>query len=198
MNFLQATCFVHAHREAVNHIVIHTAEVPCVRGLARRLVLAWNRLDPKDPATRKRSAHFAVDPAEIWQGVHESDVALHCPKANSRGIGIEHCCYALDVYSQKRGADGKRKLLARATDFASAEAQSMLLLSARLAARLAIAWDVPVVKLSPHEVLAGARGFVGHVDVARAYPGSSSHVDPGPRFPWDKYLDLIKRERPMS
>jgi N-acetyl-anhydromuramyl-L-alanine amidase AmpD len=192
-NFIQARCFHHANRERVDFLVLHTMELPCRPGVARRLGDVFRDLDTSiDPKTGKpkhspKSAHFGVDPDEIYQYVREADVAWHCPKANSRGIGIEHAGYALD---QKR--DGV--VTTFATDWTSPPAQAMLARSAQLVAQLCHAWGIPAVRLAPSEILHGARGIVGHVDVTRAYPGSGTHVDPGPRWPWSDYLAKVADE----
>jgi N-acetyl-anhydromuramyl-L-alanine amidase AmpD len=193
-NFIQARCFHHANRERVDFLVLHTMELPCRPGVARRLGEVFRDLDTSiDPKTGKpkrkpKSAHFGVDPEEIYQYVREADVAWHCPKANSRGIGIEHAGYALP---QK---DDEGKLIVPATDWTQPAPQAMLARGARLVAQLCRAWNVPAVRLAPSEVIHGARGIVGHVDVTRAFPGSGTHVDPGPRWPWDQYLALVAAE----
>jgi hypothetical protein len=41
----------------------------------------------------------------------------------------------------------------------------------------------------------GPKGIVGHVDCTKAYPeDGGDHTDPGPEFPWDVFLDLVKQE----
>jgi N-acetyl-anhydromuramyl-L-alanine amidase AmpD len=82
--------------------------------------------------------------------------------------------------------------IAVATDWASEPAQSVLQRSARLVAELCRAWQIPVVRLGPADLLKSERGICGHLDATRAYPGSGTHVDPGPRWPWDQYLELIQ------
>lgn len=193
-NFIQAKCFHHANRERVDFIVVHTMELPCRPGVARRLGERFAVIDTTiDPATGKpkqkpKSSHFGVDPEEVYQYVREADVAWHCAKANSRGIGIEHAGYALD---QK---DNQGHVIVPATDWSTPPAQAMLARGAKLAAQLCRAWSVPVVRLTPAEIQRGARGIVGHVDVTTAFPGSGTHVDPGPRWPWEQYLAMVAAE----
>lgn len=183
-NFIQAKCYHHANRAAVDLIIIHTMELPCQPGIARRLGERFRDLDLSK--SKPKSAHFGVDPAEVWQYVHEADVAWHCPKANRRGIGVEHAGRALPAYD----AGGRR--LADPTDWASLEGQAVLRLSAGLVARLCRAWGVPIERPPVAALPHGARGIVGHWDVTRAFPGSGTHVDPGPAWPWDAYLEAVR------
>jgi N-acetyl-anhydromuramyl-L-alanine amidase AmpD len=46
------------------------------------------------------------------------------------------------------------------------------------------------VRLLPGQILHG-RGIVGHVDVAAEFK-SSNHRDPGPRWPWDSFLEAVR------
>lgn len=170
-NYVQARYFTHANRAAVDVIVIHTMELPCQPGMAKRLGERFKVTD------RYVSAHFGVDPVEVYQYVRESDVAWHCPRANRRGIGVEHAGYGVGP---------------NATDWSSPEGQAVLAHSATLVARLCQAWDVPPVRLTPEALVRGGRGLVGHEDVTRAYPGSGAHVDPGPNWPWVDYLRQVE------
>lgn len=43
---------------------------------------------------------------------------------------------------------------------------------------------IPLVKVTPAQMVAGAKGYCGHIDVTNAYH-QSDHTDPGPNFPWD-------------
>lgn len=45
-------------------------------------------------------------------------------------------------------------------------------------------YGIPVVKISPEQIRAGASGVCGHADCVQAGLGGS-HTDPGPNFPWD-------------
>lgn len=46
---------------------------------------------------------------------------------------------------------------------------------------------IPLVKLTPTDLLAGKRGICGHVDVSQAWH-QSTHTDPGPNFPWAEFM----------
>jgi len=49
---------------------------------------------------------------------------------------------------------------------------------------------VPKRKLSVADLKAGRRGVCGHVDVTDAWH-QSDHDDPGPWFPWDKFMAVV-------
>jgi N-acetyl-anhydromuramyl-L-alanine amidase AmpD len=184
-NYIQARYYHHANRERVDYLVIHTMELPCRAGMAQRLGERFRDCGPERPV----SAHFGIDPEAVFQYVRESDVAWHCPKCNSRGVGLEHAGYAIPPRQAGR-------VIAAATDWDSPEGRAVLERSAALAARLCVAWAIPVVHLNPEALTRGQRGLVGHADATRAYPGSGTHVDPGPAWPWDKYLQLISAYHP--
>jgi len=110
--------------------------------------------------------------------VRETEVAWHCPKANRRGIGIEHAGYSTGPL---------------ATDWLTDEhAVSMLDLSAELVAGICLRWDIPALHLTPAQLLAGQRGLIGHVDASDAYQTPGGHRDPGDAWPWAEYLDKIQ------
>ena len=63
--------------------------------------------------------------------------------------------------------------------------------SARITAEWCRKYSIPPVHLTVAQLKAGRKGFVGHVDVSNAYH-QSDHDDPGPNFPWDYYLGLVR------
>lgn len=67
---------------------------------------------------------------------------------------------------------------------------AMLRAGAQRDAQWAKRYNIPIVKLSPADLRAGKKGFCGHVDTQTW--GGTDHVDPGPGFPWDYYLQLVR------
>ena len=126
----------------------------------------------------KASAHYCFDTDSAVQCVRDQDVAWQAAGANHNGIGLEHAGFARQTHDEW------------------SDVTSALILdrSARLAAQLAIRYNIPLVKLAPDELKAGLRGFVGHVDCTIAFPGPGrTHVDPGTGYPWQTYLENVRR-----
>lgn len=159
----------------ISRIVIHCTVSPCVPGQARRTA-EWFR----NPASGG-SAHYVVDPAEVVQVVYDGVIAWHAPP-NPHSIGVELCdalvSPAWDRAHRNRWTDRNHT--------------RMLRRAARIVARLALAYDVPIERLDETDLKAGRRGLCGHVDVSRAF-GQSSHWDPGPAFPWPEFLRLVHK-----
>ena len=121
------------------------------------------------------SCHFCVDSNSVVQCVREGDVAWHAPGANHNGIGIEHA--------------GRSEQTA--ADWSDSYSTTMLEISAKLAAKLAAAYNIPISWVAPDELRAGVRGFTSHANVSLAF-GKSSHHDPGLHFPVAPYLERVR------
>lgn len=156
-------------------IVIHTMENDEKPTDAAENVALWFAGRTRYVAPRA-SCHYCVDRDSVIQCVRDVDVAWHAPGANHNGIGIEHAGRA------RQSVD----------DWADEASLRILDTSARLTAKLADRYEIPVMKIAPDEIRAGVRGFVGHFDVTLAYPGPGrTHWDPGSSFPWTYYLSLV-------
>jgi N-acetyl-anhydromuramyl-L-alanine amidase AmpD len=114
------------------------------------------------------SIHYIVDSdGTIYQVLHEKDIAYHLGNLwyNDHSIGIEHAGYAATGYQWYN-----------ATEY---------LASAKLVAYLLGKYHIPL----DHEHI------VGHGTVPAPTPASApNHVDPGPYWLWDYYLNLIKQQ----
>lgn len=154
----------------VDLIVVHDMEYP------ERFTAAEDVAQMFHTTDRVASAHVCIDADSIVPCVQEGDVAYHAPGANSNGLGIEHAGYAL----QRRDE--------WADPFSSAELQ----LSAHLAAHWAEKYRIPVEFLGAADLARPRpRGFTTHHAVSLAYR-KSTHTDPGPGFPMDLYLEMVR------
>jgi N-acetyl-anhydromuramyl-L-alanine amidase AmpD len=154
----------------ISLVVIHTMEAPEKVGTARA-VANWFA----GPTAPQASAHYCVDANEVIQCVREEDVAWAAPGANRTGIHLEHAGFA------------NQKL----ADWNDKYSESTLRRSAALVAAICARYRITIRKLSPADLIAGARGLCGHVDVTNAFH-KSDHTDPGPNFPWDDYIELVR------
>lgn len=154
-------------------IVLHGTVSPCQRGIARVVADFFaNR-----PSTAKTSAHYVVDPGEVVQCVHDHRVAFHCGH-NEDSIGVELC--------DPQAGPGTR--------WSDPAHRAMLARAATLVAELCLAYGIPVDRLTVGEIRAGAGGIYGHNDSRLAYPGSTTHTDPGPDFPWVGFMRQVTAE----
>jgi N-acetyl-anhydromuramyl-L-alanine amidase AmpD len=168
ISFKQAVSYHQGRRRPLNKIVIHTAEIAETLNSAENLQ-TWAASGPIGV-----SWHFSVDADSVCQSVHVTDTAWAAPGANSDGIQIELAGYA----KQNSG------------DWADDYSGSVLDLAARLCAKLCLEHDIPARKISMLELQSGDGGICGHYDVTMAFK-RSTHMDPGPRFPWKSFIDSV-------
>lgn len=132
------------------------------------------------PDAPQASAHFEVDASQIVQSVPEESIAWQVQSTNdignNRGIGIEHAGYAAWT----------------SQDWSTPDAEAELKLSAQLAADIAKRWNIPLVWLDEAALQRGERGFTGHAQITNAFNHGVGHTDPGPNFPIDHYLALVR------
>ncbi len=155
----------------VKRIVIHTMECSESGLSAAENVAAWFA----GPSSPVASAHYMIDRDSIVQGVRDTDEAWHASQANLSGIGIEHAGFAAQT----------------ASEWEDEASHAILCRSARLAARLCRLYQIPAMRLSEADIVAGRPGFCGHADVNHAY-GNAGHTDPGKNFPWASYLAQVE------
>jgi N-acetyl-anhydromuramyl-L-alanine amidase AmpD len=172
--FIQAANYRTANRTEVRWVMVHTMEAPEKPGTAEAVARWFAGQSGKPPPT---SAHYCVDNDSIVLCVDESDVAWGCRGANRYSVH-----YELSGYAKQSAQDWS-------DDFS----QAMLRRTAQQAAVTAARWGIPVQKIGPTEMRAGHKGFCGHVDGTKAFK-KSTHYDPGPNFPWDDFLVMVKEE----
>lgn len=173
--FMKAKFYGASRMLPANLIVIHTAE--CSEHPGADVAVARYFTDPRDSKGRPvtASAHYTIDSDSVTQSVWEHDVAWHAGPVNGRSIGVEHAGTAFQTPAQ----------------WADAYSTAMLARSAKFTAELAWRYGIPVTKLTPEEVRAGAAGFCGHVDVTKGFGIAGGHVDPGKAFDWQAYLEAV-------
>lgn len=162
------------HARSVRVLVVHTIECLEVPEAAENTAL-WFAGKTKYP-TRKTSAHYCVDEDSVVQCVRDVDIAWHANQANDFSIGIEHAGKAAQTLEQ----------------WSDPKSSAILRKSAELAAKLCRKHQIPVSRLMPNEIRSGGPGFCGHVDVNHAFNNKGGNHDPGPAFPWDHYLALVR------
>jgi hypothetical protein len=174
--FIQARHYTPTSGRTIDLIVLHDMETPERLGVARN-VANWFA----GSTAPRASAHYCIDSLEIIQCVKDKDVAWHAPGANHNSIGVEHAGYAAQRADQWRDP------------YSTAELQ----LSAALVRDLCATYGIPVMFLDAAELLRHRppRGITTHNEVSEAYR-RSDHWDPGPNFPIDWYLAMVRDDDP--
>lgn len=171
MKFVQAKHFYAGRTAKIRVIVCHDMEAPEGPLTAENVAAYFARGEVVS------SAHINVDNNSAVRSVADADTAFAAPGCNHDGLHLEIAGYMrqtkaqwLDTYSKAALAQG-----------------------AKVCAAWAKTYGIPVRHLTVAQLKAGEKGFVGHVDVSNAYK-RTDHGDPGPGFPWDYFLDLVRAE----
>lgn len=154
------------------YIVIHTMEAPEKPKTAENIATGWF-----GKTVSRASAHWCFDRDSRVRCVEDKDVAWAAPGANSTGLQYELAGYA------SQGNTGWK------------DEYSLALLdnAAQQAAKDAKKYNIPIVHLTNSEILAGKKGFIGHVDATNVFRNGVGHTDPGTTFPWDYFLRLVRK-----
>jgi N-acetyl-anhydromuramyl-L-alanine amidase AmpD len=170
--FMEAKHYRKGRRSKVRVLVIHTAETPEHSKAAESIQSYCQRRETKV------SCHEAIDNDSVVAGVRPFDTAWTTGSINDFSYSYELAGRARQT--KKEWAD----------EFSTA----MLAKAAHRVAAAAICYNIPVVKLTPAELKAGKSGICGHVDQTVAYEVKGGHWDPGPNFPWKKFLKMVTAE----
>ena len=167
--FIESPHRTTVENRSISVVVIHTMEIGEREGAAEACA-AWFA----SPVSEV-SAHYCVDADTTIQCVRESDIAWHARGGNANSIGIELAGFA---------AQG-------AAEWRDAYSEAVIERAARLAADICARYEIPIRRLRASGLVAGRRGITGHADVSAAFH-RSDHWDPGPTFPWERFLRLAR------
>jgi hypothetical protein len=175
--FIKAKWFTDtgAKGRTIDLICIHDMEAPETDRTAENVARMFAT------TKRKASAHYNIDNNSIVQSVDDMDVAYHAPGVNHNSIGFEHAGYA----SQ------------RIEDWTDPYSLAELKLSAELAQKKVMQYNIPIEFVDAKGLRAKKRGFTTHAAVSIAFK-KSTHWDPGPGFPMNLYLDLVRGARILT
>lgn len=156
----------------IHYIVIHTMEALEKPVTAENVAVGWF-----GKIVSQASAHWCFDNNSRVRCVEDKDVAWAAPGANSTGLQYELAGYAA------QDAAGWND------DYSKALLDNV----AQQAAKDAKKFGIPIVHLTKADILAGKKGFIGHVDATNAFRNGVGHTDPGKSFPWDVFLELVRK-----
>jgi N-acetyl-anhydromuramyl-L-alanine amidase AmpD len=157
---------------AIDFVVIHTMETAERFGAAEAVAQWFARREAEV------SAHYCVDADSVIQCVREQDIAWHARGGNARSVGIELAGRA------GQGPAG----------WADEYSSDVLDRAAAVAAAVCARYEIPVRWVRAPGLLEGRRGLTGHIEVSRAFH-KSDHWDPGPAFPIERFLALVRAAR---
>jgi N-acetyl-anhydromuramyl-L-alanine amidase AmpD len=175
------------HKGYLRWIVIHSAETSERPSSAEALGEYF-----RDPKRRNNagelvpvvaSAHYSVDCDSIVQHVLQSDVAFHV-RARPSTLSVSVNDLSIGIELTGRAEQSRDEWL---DDYG----KKLLPLAAGLVRQLCDRWGLPMEYVGAAGLLAGRPGLVGHVDVRDAFR-QDTHYDPGPSFPWDVFVALVK------
>lgn len=153
----------------IERVVMHTAETPEAGNSAEAVAAFFSR------DSTQTSAHYVVDNNSVVGCVEEENIAFHALGDNDQSIGIELAGRARQTKAEW------------ADDYSKAE----LALAAKLVADICKRRGIPVRRLTNAQLQARERGIVSHKQVSDLF-GQGIRTDPGPNFPWGKFLDAVK------
>jgi N-acetyl-anhydromuramyl-L-alanine amidase AmpD len=158
--------------DARTWIVIHTMEAPEADRTAENVAHYF-----ANPAVQA-SAHWCTDDDSSVRCVRDDDSAWTIAHRDGNRISLN---IELAGYAQQTAGQWDDK-------YSDAE----LSIAAHHCAEWAHKYNIPVRHLDHAQIRTQSeKGFLGHADVNAVF-GWSTHTDPGPHFPWDRFLRMVK------
>jgi N-acetyl-anhydromuramyl-L-alanine amidase AmpD len=156
-------------------VVMHTMEAHELPTTAESTA----RYFANPPDGRNVSAHYCCDNDSMVQCVLLKDSAWTAGSryANNRGINVELAGFASQTAAQ----------------WADPFSVAMLQRAAPIIRADCAKYGIPIRRLTVPQLKAGLSGITSHNDCRLAF-GGTTHTDPGPNFPWDFWLSLLKGE----
>ncbi len=170
--FVESPNFTPATRSAIAVVVMHTMEIR-ERPDAAEICARWFAT----PVSRV-SAHYCVDANSVVECVREKDIAWHARGGNTSSVGVELAGFARQT----------------SAEWADRYSTALLERAARLVADVCRRKRIPIRWLVADDLVAGRRGITAHSEVSKAYR-KSDHWDPGPGFPIERFLALVRTGR---
>jgi hypothetical protein len=171
--FIQAKEYRPGRARKVRLIAIHAMQSPEGVNTAEQVAKYFAHID------RPASAHECVD-ANSWVGcVRDEDTAYAAPGANADGWHIE-----LAGMSEQSAAQ-----------WADVYSRQVLALAAKRVALRCRKYGIPARWLTRAQLRDGkSKGLTTHADITKADLAPGDHWDPGPYFPRDMFLQMVKVE----
>lgn len=132
---------------------------------------------------RTVSSHYCCDNNSIVQCVKLSDTAYTVGNTpgNYRGINYEFAGFASQTPPQW-GDSYSMAMLQRAAPYFRADAER---------------FGIPLRHCSVNDLVEFRAGITSHNDMRLAF-GVTTHTDPGPNFPWDEFMEMVRGEYDMG
>jgi N-acetyl-anhydromuramyl-L-alanine amidase AmpD len=173
LQFVQAKSYGRGRPGRPLWIVVHDMEAGETRTRAEVTAAYFANLSDG----RSVSSHYCVDDNSVVQCVLLKDTAYTVgnSQGNGRGINWELSGFASQSRAQWLDPFGLA-MFAQMAPYVRADAQT---------------YGIPLEKRTVAELRAMKPGITSHNDLRLAF-GGTTHTDPGPNFPWDVFLDVMR------